>query len=646
MSRRHRIVYVLRFLRSLQNALPVIAFFLISFGIVYHVFGIQYTCVVSVVTVFFQTRHKSSNNPPHRYIRLLVVGSVLILLAYVSSRALLPCILLNLTIPFVLVFTQSSQFNPKGYFSYAMIFVFLSLMPPDNLEELVTELLVFFLCVLIMALSIYLYTHFVSRPSASTFQLERGLEEMGDMILMLARPEDQKKLEKRFMRLTQEFHKSSYHQRFFTVQSQKNQLYDMYSTLLQRFSYLLVDEEWRSELDLTRIHALEHMSRFLKKAAAAQSPSKKQEGIDKARYMLAHMTLPEGRVRIFCRSLLHMMILILDTGSRPEEPVHYLTRGGVRDMIHQIRLRLNLESFEMRFAMRLSLVMTLSCVASFLLSATKSYWIPLNAFLLIQPSYEDSSYRMKTRPIGTLIGCCVEFLIHPLLPGMGGQICFALIMISLMYCATPGTWNQPIFSTCYALTLTSMTMDGTTAITLRILYLAAAVAIVSGVNRFFFPMRRDTQFRYNVKALFRLHNDYWNIIRQGLTGDAPLMLSSEILTYFHMIYQECTQYLKKHKDLPFRDDLQTVLIRLWHMFSELEQLNFLVGTRSIRREEHQALIRLIDSVQEDLYPIIACDRFPELKKELHYQEPEVMYVLKHYLMYAESLLDYKACIPF
>ena len=85
----------------------------------------QYVCVVSVVTVFFQTRHKRNDNTPYRYARLLIVGSLLIVFAYISSSSLLRCVLLNLCIPFALVFTQSSQFNPKGYFSYAMIFVFL-----------------------------------------------------------------------------------------------------------------------------------------------------------------------------------------------------------------------------------------------------------------------------------------------------------------------------------------------------------------------------------------------------------------------------------------------------------------------------------------------------------------------------------------
>ena len=49
---------------------------------------------------------------------------------------------------------------------------------------------------------------------------------------------------------------------------------------------------------------------------------------------------------------------------------------------------------------------------------------------------------------------------------------FALIMISLMYCSVPGTWYHPAFHTCYTLTLALMTLGETTAITLRLLYLA------------------------------------------------------------------------------------------------------------------------------------------------------------------------------
>ena len=366
----------------------------------------------------------------------------------------------------------------------------------------------------------------------------------------------------------------------------------------------------------------------------------------RAQKLLDRMEVPEGRVRIFCRSLLHMVILMLRTTTEIREKPRIFPKMDVRDFWRQIRLRCSRESFEMRFAMRLSAVMTISCALGFILPVTRSYWIPLNAFLLMQPSYEDSSYRMKTRSIGTLLGCCVEFIVCPFLPGIGGRIAFSLLMISLMYCATPGTWNQPIFSTCYALTMASLTLDETIAITLRIVYLAAAVAIVFVVNRFFFPMRKETQFRYNFKALFRLNNSYWDIIRDGLSKETRLSVSNEILTHFHMIYQECAAYIQKDKSLPFREDREAVLLKLWHMFSELEQMHFLVRTKSILQEERKALIHLIDAIQEELYPIISYENFPAIRGELRYEEPEVVYVLEQYLKHAESLLAYKHCIPF
>lgn len=45
-----------RFLTSVCGAAPVILFFLVLFVIVYVLFGLQYSIIVSVVTTFFQVR--------------------------------------------------------------------------------------------------------------------------------------------------------------------------------------------------------------------------------------------------------------------------------------------------------------------------------------------------------------------------------------------------------------------------------------------------------------------------------------------------------------------------------------------------------------------------------------------------------------
>ena len=68
--------------------------------------------------------------------------------------------------------------------------------------------------------------------------------------------------------------------------------------------------------------------------------------------------------------------------------------------------------------------------------------------------------------------------------------------------------------------------------------------IVFLVNSFFFPMRRETLFKHNMKSLFRLHNDYWELIRRGITGMNNLSITTEILIYFHTIYDVLRLYYK------------------------------------------------------------------------------------------------------
>ena len=88
-----------------------------------------------------------------------------------------------------------------------------------------------------------------------------------------------------------------------------------------------------------------------------------------------------------------------------------------------------------------------------------------------------------------------------------------------------------------------------------------------------------------------------------------------------------------------------MLLTLWHMFSELEQMHYLVRTNRVGPLEKQSLLRLIGAIQEELYPIISAEKLPD-RKNLPYRDKEVVHVLSQYIKHAEELLQYKACIPF
>lgn len=109
------------FSHSIQRACPVILFFLGSFLIVYKFFGLHYVMIVSIITVFFQVRYKKNNNTFFRYIRLLIIGSILLLLAFLSAKNLFWCILLNLLVPFLVVVKHFCNISFEKFTMYVLL---------------------------------------------------------------------------------------------------------------------------------------------------------------------------------------------------------------------------------------------------------------------------------------------------------------------------------------------------------------------------------------------------------------------------------------------------------------------------------------------------------------------------------------------
>lgn len=589
------------FWKKLRATSPILAFFLISFAIVVPLFGLFSAIVVSVFTTLFQFRYKRSNTP-RDFLRFFLISQGLCLLAHLSATHLTACILLNLLVPFLLVFVQTSQFNPKGYFGYGMMFVFLEIMPPSP-GEFPMEMAAMAFQAGLLVVGLLLYGRFAPKPPAQADVVQQALGAFTRCLLQMADGKADRALQRQMYEQEQSFHTLSYqNHKLMSVRTRRAQLYDMFAVLFQRASYLISDLSWQSGITPAEQEALRSLAALLTRVQQEVSEQDNTPLIAAARQLLDETALPDGRTRIFFRSFLHMLILILQQMSEQTPPQSAWRRINWHEFWRHIRHRASLESFEMRFALRCSIVLTISCTASYLISVTHSYWFPLNAFLLLQPDYEESKHRMKTRPIGTVLGCLLVFLAMPLLPNLATQLAFALVILCLMYCSTPGTWYQAVFSTGYALIMASMTIDSTVAMELRVVYLLLAVALVFVVNRFFFPTRRPMQYRFNLRMLLKLQRAYWNTIRQSLHEPVEVSEFSDLLTYFHMIYGKAAAYVDNPVREMDRDLARQLLLILWQLMSELEQVAFLIQAGEVRPEEYGQLEQIAQAARRQLVP--------------------------------------------
>lgn len=625
---------ILAALRSkFMAALPIILFFLFLFYSTILLFGISYSILVSVVTILFKVNYRKSFTV--RQLMVLVGTQFLMaLLSFFASLSLPLCILLNLIVPFLLVFLQTSQFNQLGYFANAMCFVFLQLRPV-GWEGLALQMaaLAYGLAVLTIVL---FFCSLRNKKNDHFAPAKKGLLLLADALRAQIEPKAHATEQGKpsdspasgqaepIFPILQELYGEAYKSRGLTyVVSPRGKIQYMFALLFQRAVYFLTNPYQASMLsDPNRHDLLDCLARYME--TAGTDGFEQEELVRTGSELLAEVEECDEIPCVFIQNFLRLFLLILDNIRQDggKQSSHGWKLPSYRRPFKKLFGQIKADTFETRFALRLSAVLTIGFAYSMISQANHGYWLVLNAFLLLRPMYEESATRIKTRFIGTLAGCLILQLLLPLFHGTGWHFLLATFMAVGLYMETAGTWQQALFSTCFALTLTTLALPQMLAAELRILYVVSAMVLVLLINRFVFPTHQKGQFRYNLYQLFHIHHVYLRLLESSLAAPLDYGVICDVQIHYHLIHDQIIQYLKKagSEDSAF---IKKLLWISWHMISEAEQMLFLINNRKTRT---------VNSAQmEDYLAFTACI-LSEIQEMLHMKAdrnrtvtPEILY---------------------
>ena len=625
---------ILAALRSkFMAALPIILFFLFLFYSTILLFGISYSILVSVVTILFKVNYRKSFTV--RQLMVLVGTQFLMaLLSFFASLSLPLCIRLNLIVPFLLVFLQTSQFNQLGYFANAMCFVFLQLRPV-GWEGLALQMaaLAYGLAVLTIVL---FFCSLRNKKNDHFAPAKKGLLLLADALRAQIEPKAHATEQGKpsdspasgqaepIFPILQELYGEAYKSRGLTyVVSPRGKIQYMFALLFQRAVYFLTNPYQASMLsDPNRHDLLDCLARYME--TAGTDGFEQEELVRTGSELLAEVEECDEIPCIFIQNFLRLFLLILDNIRQDggKQSSHGWKLPSYRRPFKKLFGQIKADTFETRFALRLSAILTIGFAYSMISQANHGYWLVLNAFLLLRPMYEESATRIKTRFIGTLAGCLILQLLLPLFHGTGWHFLLATFMAVGLYMETAGTWQQALFSTCFALTLTTLALPQMLAAELRILYVVSAMVLVLLINRFVFPTHQKGQFRYNLYQLFHIHHVYLRLLESSLAAPLDYGVICDVQIHYHLIHDQIIQYLKKagSEDSAF---IKKLLWISWHMISEAEQMLFLINNRKTRT---------VNSAQmEDYLAFTACI-LSEIQEMLHMKAdrnrtvtPEILY---------------------
>lgn len=578
------------------EALPVIAYFLLMFYSVIFLFGMDYVTIVSLATLQFQVNYKKQ----HTAFSLLVLISqqlFLLVLAYIATWNLALSMLLNLIVPFWLIFAKTSSFNQLGYFSTLMTFTFMQFVPVGWDQFLIQfEAMIF--CCAFFFVTVYIYSKIrKGRKSDGNATEQKSMHLLGSTMKKKLNGESIDKELGDLFELQRKMYKEAYQKRGKVhAVTPEGKLKYMFALLLQRSVYLVSGQSksLTPQDEASRELAFQLADYMLEAGKHDFLVEDNHELMKKGRKLLRNA---EARKNDFYRAVfnfLSMFLLILhqvdvkDEGivdKRWEVPVKQRFR-------ERILYRMRPDTFEMRFALRMSVVLMAGMALNLLFNEGHSYWFVMNAFLLLRPMYEDSNYRMKTRFLGTAAGCILVAVLFPLIPELSVRLLIAGIMVACMYTATPGTTIHALFVTCFALTMTTLAMGETSAAFLRMAYVFAAVLFVLVVNRFFFPTSLGSQLRYNLQMLFHMHHMYLRVLEDALSNPLDYGRICDAQLQYHMVHAQIKEELPQAA-AGKEEIYEKILSVTWRMASEIQQMFFHVTHKKRGADARQIMKQYI-----------------------------------------------------
>ena len=627
---------------KIKKALPVSAFFIVLFWTVVGLFGISHVMPVSCYTTIFNVRHRKYNRPG-QYLRFFAVSYLALAAARIATLNIVLCIVMNIVMPFVFVFMRSSQLNPRRYFPYTMLFVFLQLRPA-YLDDLALEAALLTVSCTALSLALVVAGRVLHKADENLARLHEMVTRLACELDHMADTGITTDTRGRLLRLRASYTELAYQVREdANAQASVSNLFDMFAMLAQRTAYLVGRLEWhegpgcphapylRKLAGLTRATEMV-LERRDKSAVTAQVKMLQTEADG----------IVNDRFRLFYRSYLAMMFLILqDAGRR----IHRRWRMSpiVQLRIASFRKHPTLDSFELRFSVRCAVVLAVSCAVSLAAPVDHLYWFPLTAFLLIQPFPAESIRRMRTRTAGTVLGCLFTYALSALNLPQGAAMLVGMVLISCLYASKPGGTVLAFFATSYALTMVSFSLSGPYAIGMRLACLAAAVVLVSVVNLLIMPTSDHTLFLANVHELFSLLERYWGLLRRSLDGSIDAVTSSEALLHIQMVHTQATAYARTLPEATSQERSQKratrrVLFCLWELVCELEQLGFLIRVQAIDEREYRQLDRFMEVAEACSNPFVVDARLDAAASLIdRFAEDDVRYLLYQYMRRARVL---------
>lgn len=585
-------------------------------------FGAANAMLASPVTVLF-LRTRNEDGVERHILKALGINILLAFCAFAAGLNLAMTLIVNLVVPFLLVYFMTDEYTPGSYFPFGMSFVFMQLIP-IQLTDIPMRLLALVYSFLLVYIGLRIWKHFKPAPTIHDIS-KNAFIKITESFSALVRDNGEEAREAQHAllninkNLCNRIYKTRRFRYFTTIEGA---CYFRLVMIFQRMENLILTFFRRPELmtEANRLY-LENLIKVLEHLIGAFDSRKYSEVIQKLIGFSDTCFMDQPDINDSMMLDINLLISALEGISE------MAGKGVYRDwmvprksrMLWRIYAHLSIESFKFRFGVRLSLVLTFTFLVSRLLPVTHGYWLPLAAYLLTRPFYDESVSKSLDRIKGTVIGLIAAFVLFSVFTSYPEHMVLAVIAAFCIYAADDYS-TLVVFATCFALSQTTLVMQSTDALELRLLFTTGAVLVSILASKFILPMRYYDQFKIDMNRLVLLDREMVKCTGELLDGEPHRDIVRELILKSYLISDQIEVNYQASAFGSCGPLVEGFLAENRQLMTALTDVYYLIMLQGIEAKEEQPVREAVERLGRWFEKIQQC-----LKKEgVPAQETEVI----------------------
>lgn len=476
-------------------------------------------------------------------IKPLFIHLIIGILSSIASESLYSTFIINLLGVGILAYFLTDEYNPSSYFPYLMAFVFLQLFP-TSIEEIPKRLVAILISYIVVFIALIIFSPKGVCSKISTL-IEDGINNISFQLKAILDGNEEELENKRFnlFEICKELNR-------FVYSSGKKRYYPF--VIVFQHMNNIIDE---IESNKNSVNFNENYLKNLRELFLVYNTFNRNKYINNIAEFISKNSFKDENTNFYIVYVLNYFISAIKGTMKPNKfnLKKYLNFKDSKEYFQKYsKYTLSLNGFKIRFAIRISILLSVSFTGIRLFNIPKGYWIPMTIFLLTLPFYEDSKTRVKLRFRGTIIGLIISFILFSIFKSNISHVIILIICTFFMY-AFSDYGTMTIYITCYALAMTTIHMGDDEAIILRLIYTCISALSVLFANNFILPTKNHIELITMIDKLVELDEVIVDKIRSILDSSFNKCEIRDIIYSSYLISGKLQMHYSKVDNINFKN---------------------------------------------------------------------------------------------